>query len=129
MSSEFTSSQYEVIIYAFNNLPPTDPILDWLVDRHYIQWQMYSEAQSTTFSRLPHEFLLRFFKRVGQERHAGHGCVSDTFHLDICSYHEHASEGERVSCSRYSKEAPATVALRRSVEWKVKVEVEGEVPQ
>jgi hypothetical protein len=29
---------YAPIIYAFDNLPATDPLLDLFVDRHYMNW-------------------------------------------------------------------------------------------
>ncbi|KAI4960045.1 hypothetical protein J4E86_001664 [Alternaria arbusti] len=51
---------YKSIIYAFENLPPSDPLLDLFVDRHYVEWSGYK----VPMLQLPHDFLLRFFERL-----------------------------------------------------------------
>ncbi|RYN51240.1 hypothetical protein AA0114_g5620 [Alternaria tenuissima] len=57
---------YASIVYAFANLPSTDPLLDFFVDFHYAYWDdTGDESQDKDrFDELPREFLLRFFKRV-----------------------------------------------------------------
>lgn len=49
------------IIYAFDNLPPTDPILDLFVDRYYMKWCGWG----TPTEMLPHDFLQRVLQRIG----------------------------------------------------------------
>ncbi|KAI4629163.1 uncharacterized protein J4E87_003424 [Alternaria ethzedia] len=83
------------IAYAFDNLPTSDPVLDFLVDQYYTEWG----GHSTFAEGLPQEFLLRFFRRVGSERAQGRDVVAESFRVDFCTYHEHATDADKSSCS------------------------------
>jgi hypothetical protein len=89
---------YAAIIYAFANLPSTDPLLDLFVDLKYVYWN----GKGTTikdkdrFDELPREFLLRFYKRVGTERYFQKRFrLAGSYDIDLCSYHEHATDQEK----------------------------------
>ncbi|KAF3034243.1 hypothetical protein E8E12_004830 [Didymella heteroderae] len=73
--------EYKTITYVFNNLPPTDLILDSTVDRYFMVWRLdLDEGEDEgAYDHLPREFLLRFYKRV-----------------DFCSYHEHITEADKI---------------------------------
>lgn len=109
---------YASIVYAFANLPSTDPLLDFFVDLHYAYWDdTGDESQDKDrFDELPREFLLRFFKRVGTER-----CFKKRFRLtgsydiDLCSYHEHATDQEKRECGHQSKPQPKSIPLKRGL--------------
>ncbi|CAN9249591.1 unnamed protein product [Alternaria alternata] len=109
---------YASIVYAFASLPSTDPLLDFFVDLHYAYWDdTGDESQDKDrFDELPREFLLRFFKRVGTER-----CFKKRFRLtgsydiDLCSYHEHATDQEKRECGHQSKPQPKSIPLKRGL--------------
>ena len=92
--------EYETITYAFSNLPPTDPILDLIVDRYFMVWRLdLDEGEDDgSYETLPHGFLLRFYKRVGKWRRDDLGNSHQRFNMDFCSYHEHESNAEKAQC-------------------------------
>jgi hypothetical protein len=87
------------IIYAFDNLPPTNPLLDHLVDRYFMAWA----GGSDTGSVLPPDFLRRFFERVGNERARRGNNDAGVYNMDACSYHEHTTDADKASCRYKSK--------------------------
>jgi len=95
------------VTYAFDNLPSTNPLLDLFVDRYYMEWNGWGSVQS-----LPHEFLHRFLQRVGGERAQGRK-ASEMFKMDLCIYHEHATDAEKSSCSHKSSLGNGNLALLR----------------
>ncbi|KAI4616808.1 hypothetical protein J4E83_006389 [Alternaria metachromatica] len=92
--------RYHHIIYAFDNLPPTDPLLDYLADRYYMDGPSMDDSveASSMANNLSKEFLVRFFKRVSLERKKGGNEASGIFNMDYCTYHEHAKDGDKGSC-------------------------------
>jgi hypothetical protein len=99
------------VIYAFDNLPPTDPLLDFLVDQYFIGW----DGQMTSTDALPQDFLQRFFRRVGDVRKKSSGWASSVFEIDACSYHEHATDADKTSCSHRSMLSAGKLALKRPI--------------
>lgn len=97
--------EYETITYVFNNLPPTDPILDLIVDRYFMIWRLdLDEGEDEgAYDNLPHEFLLRFYKRVGKRRKEDLSNRHQLFNMDLCSYHEHDTEVEKIQCPYKTK--------------------------
>ncbi|KAL1797261.1 hypothetical protein ACET3X_003867 [Alternaria dauci] len=109
---------YAVINYAFANLSPTDPLLDLFVDLYYIYWDDMGDEfeDKDRFDELSREFLLRFFKRVGTERYFQKRFrVSSFYVLDLCSYHEHATDQEKRECGHQSKPQPKLIPLERGL--------------
>lgn len=92
--------EYETITYAFHNLPSTDPILDLMVDRYFMVWRLDLDEgeDEEAYETLPHDFLLRFYKRVGRWRKDDLQNRHQLFNMDFCSYHEHRSEEEKLQC-------------------------------
>jgi hypothetical protein len=92
--------EYETIAYVFNNLPQTDPILDLIVDRYFMVWRLdLDEGEDRdAYENLPHEFLLRFYKRVGKWRKDDLNNRHQLFNMDFCSYHEHETEADKIQC-------------------------------
>lgn len=101
---------HTTITYAFDNLPSTDPLLDLFVDRYYMEWNGWGSMQS-----LPHDSLHRFLQRVGGERARGRKVVSEMFNMDLCIYHEHATDAEKSSCSHKSSLGDGNLALMRPI--------------
>ncbi|KAH6639456.1 hypothetical protein C7974DRAFT_131865 [Boeremia exigua] len=92
--------EYETITYAFYNLPSTDPILDLIVDRYFMVWRLDLDEgeEDEAYELLPHEFLLRFYKRVGKWRKDDLQNRHQLFNMDFCSYHEHKCEEDKLQC-------------------------------
>ncbi|KAJ4994280.1 snare domain-containing protein [Stagonosporopsis vannaccii] len=92
--------EYETITYAFLNLPSTDPILDLIVDRYFMVWRLDLDEgeDEEAYDTLPHEFLLRFYKRVGKWRKDDLQNRHQLFNMDFCSYHEHTTEQDKLQC-------------------------------
>lgn len=112
-----STSPSRQVIYAFANLPSTDPILDFFVDIHFVQWELRHDKywhQEDLFSKLPHEFLLRFMHRVGEWRRCRSYSLVGKLNLDSCSYHEHESEEDKHRC-RYQSFGNGKPCLRRVV--------------
>lgn len=92
--------EYEAITYAFSNLPSTDPMLDLIVDRYFMVWRLDLDEgeEEEAYGTLPHEFLLRFYKRVGKWRRDDLQNSHQLFNMNFCSYHEHKTEQEKAEC-------------------------------
>jgi len=90
---------HAAIIYAFDNLPPTNPILDLFVDLHYATWTSPKRVHMdpVTMHNLPKDFLMRFYQRVGYECKRG-TIPTKNFELDRCSYHGHVDDKDKASC-------------------------------
>jgi hypothetical protein len=97
--------EYETITYVFNNLPPNDPILDLIVDRYFMVWRLDLDEgeDEDAYNNLPHEFLLRFYKRVGKWRMEDLNNRHQLFNMDLCSYHEHGTETDKIQCPYKTK--------------------------
>lgn len=92
--------EYETITYVFNNLPSTDPILDLVVDRYFMVWSLDLDEgeDEDAYDTLPHQFLLRFYKRVGNWRMEDLHNRHQLFNMDLCTYHEHDTEAVKIHC-------------------------------
>lgn len=108
--------EYKTITYAFHNLPPTDPILDLIVDRYFMVWRLDLDEgeDEEAYETLPHEFLLRFYKRVGKWRKEDLQNRHQLFNMDFCSYHEHKTDEDKLQCPHKTQKMKAgQVWLRR----------------
>ncbi|XPS78086.1 hypothetical protein M3J09_010106 [Ascochyta lentis] len=101
--------EYETVTYAFHNLPPTDPLLDLIVDRYFMVWRLDLDEgeDEEAYDTLPHEFLLRFYKRVGKWRKDDLQNRHQLFNMDFCTYHEHADEQEKSECAHKTQKMKA----------------------
>ncbi|KAJ4324390.1 hypothetical protein N0V94_001287 [Neodidymelliopsis sp. IMI 364377] len=101
--------EYETVNYAFHNLPPSDPLLDLIVDRYFMVWRLDLDEgeDEEAYETLPHEFLLRFYKRVGKWRKDDMQNRHQLFNMDFCSYHEHKTEQERLQCPHKTEKMKA----------------------
>lgn len=115
--------EYETIMYVFNNLPPTDPILDLIVDRYFMVWRLDLDEfeDEGAYNNLPHDFLLRFYKRVGKERRDDLTNRHQLFNMDFCSYHEHKTEADKLQCPHKTKK------MRTGQAWLVREPLRQEV--
>lgn len=93
---------YELVIYAWENLPEGSPILRLLVDTHVANWEPKTDEgdqeEMELRPELPHEFLVKAmikFAEVGREKDKdGKGKK-----LIACDYHLHADDEEKKKCS------------------------------
>lgn len=109
---------YTAIIYAFANLPSTDPLLDLFVDIHYIYLsdKVNNPEARGWLDRLPREFLLRFFKKVGTERRSHRQFrLTKSYAIDFCSYHEHTTDQQKRECAHQTKPQPQLTLLKRGL--------------
>jgi hypothetical protein len=91
---------YELIIYAFANLPADSPILTLLVELHYRHFELDDDTvengELQLRQKLPHEFLLRVVLRFARDRKERY--VNDE--LIPCEYHVHATDKEEKKCEK-----------------------------
>ncbi len=86
------------IIYAFDNLPSTDPILDFFVDTCYTELIIEPrdfEAKTKALSHMPHDFLLRFVVNVGKHRPIG-DFSSARYYMNEESYYIHGARPGKI---------------------------------
>jgi hypothetical protein len=95
---------YELVIYAWENLPEGSPILRLLVDTHVANWEPKTdegdEEEMELRPELPHEFLIKAmirFAEVGTERDKDKNGKAKK--LVACDYHLHADDEEKEKCS------------------------------
>ncbi|KAJ4378227.1 hypothetical protein N0V86_005927 [Didymella sp. IMI 355093] len=85
---------YISIIYAYEHLPPSSPVLQALIDRHCRSFSEQSDTDSNgelkRRSQLPHNFLvgvmLRYMRLQSRSKKKP---------LDRCDYHGHTSDDEK----------------------------------
>jgi hypothetical protein len=84
---------YNIVIYAFNNLPAEKQVLKVLVDTHCRFWSpaMDNNEEAALKVELPHEFLLKVM-----EAYAGGARKKK---LNVCDYHEHENDAEKAQCT------------------------------
>jgi hypothetical protein len=83
------------VVFAFENIPGTSPVLQVLVDTYCVHYdeKEHFEGELMDLSPFPHEFLVRsMFRHCKMMRDPA--CRV----LNACNYHEHASEAERENC-------------------------------
>ncbi|KAL6706150.1 hypothetical protein ACN47E_006066 [Coniothyrium glycines] len=117
---------HEEIIYAFNNLPETDPLLDFYADILFYVWNLDMDQlhnQVSLRSQLPRELLLRFMLRVGRSRRDYEDLPINKFSFDFCSYHGHVSEEEKKACAYKVKLNTKLPLIERTI-WPMKDEDE-----
>jgi hypothetical protein len=95
---------YELVIYAWENLPEGSPILRLLVDTHVANWEPKTdegdEEEMELRPELPHEFLIKAmirFAEVGREREKDKDGKGKK--LVACDYHLHVDEEEKEKCA------------------------------
>ncbi|KAF2127077.1 hypothetical protein P153DRAFT_432919 [Dothidotthia symphoricarpi CBS 119687] len=96
------SPYYDVVIHAFTNLPPENPILRLLVDCHCHVFEEYMDLdeseQLQKRDQLPHAFLIRVMLKYSR-------ILAGAYEeLDRCDYHEHGSEEEKQECKKSRRE-------------------------
>lgn len=91
---------YSQFCYAFNYLPAESPLGQFLVDIHCEKaeeghWEdLSSRTPSQDQKQL--EFYEAILRRFTQMHRLGQGARGS---LDLCDYHEHASDEEKVACA------------------------------
>ena len=83
---------YETIIYAFDHLRPTSPVLQAIIDKHCHTWDEKIDEIGNELdlrSKLPYDFWMGVSLRYMQIR----GGREEA--LDRCDYHRHESDKER----------------------------------
>ena len=88
--------RYPVVIYAFENLPSDNPILQFMVDNHcrWFRSDLDTEGNERLQRRdeLPPSFLMRVMMRYSD-------IVNGTDNKTVaCDYHEHKTDEEREAC-------------------------------
>lgn len=91
---------YEVVIFAFKNLPAHSPILQLLVDAQCRHWsECLDDTEEVELQKqLPYDFLLRVMKRYSEKVYGDTAWFEEP--LARCLYHEHASDEERKECQK-----------------------------
>ncbi|KAF2656849.1 hypothetical protein K491DRAFT_715065 [Lophiostoma macrostomum CBS 122681] len=90
---------YDVVIYAFDNLPSAYKILDFLVDTQCANWSDKDSPEETELkAKLPHDFLVRVMSRSRELLRGG-----KSKKIIPCEYHEHDSEEEKKACGQEGK--------------------------
>lgn len=91
-SDNSSAPRYEIVIYAFKNLPENDKILDYLVAKHVVKWNATMDQGQELELRqdLSRDFLLRVM--------VGYGGREKSNELVACDYHIHDSDEERENC-------------------------------
>lgn len=99
----YAHDSYKLIIYAFKNLHPDNPLLTFLVDVHCQTYKTRSEEgdelEAELRNQLPRDFLMRCMLRYGNRDITWHD--ESGRKIDYCSYHQHVSEEEKERCPRY----------------------------
>jgi hypothetical protein len=91
---------YDVVIYAFDNLPPTYRILEFFVDTHCSNWEGDNEdhPECKLQTKLPQYFPIRVMQRYEAIRN---DCVDAD--IEPCDYDEHDSDEEKKACQEEEK--------------------------
>lgn len=88
---------YDAILYAFDNLPSTSPMLTLLVKLHCAYWNENSDTEDNgeleLRQDLPHDFLLR-----GMEHFAKMRDKSKAKEIAICDCHKESATSGRQGC-------------------------------
>ena len=92
---------YELVIHAFENLPPSSPILKLLVDTHCLHWEPRTDENDQEEMELrpglPHDFLIRVMIRYAELKADKDGKLKK---LNRCDYHLHVSDEEKEKCGK-----------------------------
>jgi hypothetical protein len=85
----------QTVVFAFENLPCTSPVLRLVVDSYYLHYNKgtHAENKQDGVNSFPNEFLVAFMLRHLEVKES-RICEE----LDACDYHEHESDAERDSC-------------------------------
>jgi hypothetical protein len=102
---------YELVIYAWENLPQGSPILRLLVDTHVANWEPKTdegdEEELQLRPDLPHEFLVKVMIRYAEvadgvrktsEREKKGIEKGEVKGLKACDYHMHVDDEEKEKC-------------------------------
>jgi len=100
---------YEIVINAFSKLPERSPVRQSLIDC-YCRVFKKSDDDNTgpeelaLRTKLPTDFLVGIMLRYADVMELlRNKKIRVTYRLDICDYHEHASEAERKKCKEERK--------------------------
>ena len=108
-SEDTTPPYYETVVNAFPRLPERSPVRQLLIDCHCRFFEKSHDddadaAELDSRSKLPTDFLVGIMLRhadiMALLRIRKIGLI---YRLDICDYHEHASEAERKRCKEERK--------------------------
>jgi hypothetical protein len=99
---------YDTINLAFRDLNPDSPVCRMLVDL-YCYYQRDKPERYHEDDDCDHAFVLKMWQR---HRKLGGTCgqsgeVSYSYSLDICDYHDHATDEEKQACKKEQKKARA----------------------
>jgi hypothetical protein len=92
---------YEWVTFAFRNLKEDDKLLAFLVDCHCSHWNPDADDEEEKILRaeLPNAFLVQVMFKYYEMR--DRRLTSKA--VDICSYHDHKSDEERMVCEHYKR--------------------------
>jgi hypothetical protein len=97
---KYGTPSLDVITYAFNHLPDTEPILRFFVDVYCSRDAFSSRSEPEEVreweEKLPREFLLRVARRIRVVSEPG----VETPVIESCDYHGHTDEAQRDECKR-----------------------------
>ncbi|KAJ4361300.1 hypothetical protein N0V95_002002 [Ascochyta clinopodiicola] len=90
---------YGTIIFAFQNLPPTSPVLEVLVDAHCRNFDETLDTKENgeleLRTQLPNAFLVGVMLRYAKSK-----SEKEETTLERCDYHEHILETEKQECQK-----------------------------
>jgi hypothetical protein len=98
--SPMDTPPYGLVIYCFENLRQSSPILRFLADSQWRYWKPEfdegdeddKDGDLQLRSRHPHDFLVRVMIRYAESEPGAKKT------LNLCDYHEHACEEEKTTC-------------------------------
>lgn len=87
---------YNIVIHAYGNLSAACPLLRFLVDCQYFNWNVTkdTERQLSLQDQLPKDFLLRIMRLHGNK------LIEDK--SSLCAYHIHEDDDDRACCAEFS---------------------------
>ncbi|KAF1960095.1 HET-domain-containing protein [Byssothecium circinans] len=93
----------KVVAHAFDNLPPGDPVLSFLVEVQCLNWIPKvepddMELEEVQMTSLPGEFMFRCMKYCAERKGKDWDILRKRF--DLCGFHEHDNDNERRECKR-----------------------------
>lgn len=96
---------YNQVIYAFENLPKSYPLLTFLADMQCYHWSPVHDGDDEELrlrDHLPNDFLVRVMLKYESMKAEKR---DDWPGLEACSYYEHLSDAEKMECKQMAEKA------------------------